>query len=76
MSSSSVFLDNRLLLALGIGLIDEVNNDIQELEKKLQVYSSQVLTDKERPQTTVQTLSPANIKGELFVMPFGDIHIT
>ncbi|CAH3045987.1 unnamed protein product [Porites evermanni] len=47
---------------LGIGLIDEVNDDIQELEKKLQVYSSQVLTDKERPQTTVQTLSPANIK--------------
>ena len=47
-------------------MIDEVNDDIQELEKKLQVYSSQVLTDKERPQTTVQTLSPANIKGEFF----------
>lgn len=47
---------------LGIGLIDEVNDDIQELEKKLHVYSSQVLTDKEQSQTTAQTLSPANIK--------------
>jgi len=65
LSSFSVFLDKKLSLALGIGLIDEVNDDIQELEKKLQVYSSQVLTDKERPQTTVRTLSPANIKGEL-----------
>ncbi|KAL9986612.1 hypothetical protein ACROYT_G000783 [Oculina patagonica] len=47
---------------LDIGLIDEVSDDIQELEKKLNVYASQVLTDKERPQSTAQTLSPATMK--------------
>jgi len=31
---------------LDIGLIDEVNDEIQELEKKLNVYVSQVLSDK------------------------------
>lgn len=48
---------------LEIGLIDEVNLKIQELEKKLDVYSSQVLTVKEKSQgTAVQTLSPATLK--------------
>lgn len=53
-------------IALDIGLIDEVSDEIQELEKKLNVYVSQVLSDKERPQSTAQTLSPATIKGESF----------
>jgi len=47
---------------LEIGLIDEVSDDIEELEKKLNVYASQVLTEKVRPRSTAQTLSPASIK--------------
>ena len=55
-----------LIIALDIGLIDEVNDEIQELEKKLNVYVNQVLSDKERPQSTAQTLSPSTMKGESF----------
>lgn len=47
---------------LDIGLIDEVSNEIEELEKKLTVYASQVLTDKERPQSKAETMSPAMMK--------------
>lgn len=47
---------------LDIALIDEVSNEIEELEKKLTVYASQVLTDKERPQSKAETMSPAMMK--------------
>lgn len=47
---------------LDIGLIDEVSNEIEELEKKLTVYASQVLTDKERPQSKAEKMSPAMMK--------------
>ena len=57
-------------IALDIGLIDEVNDEIQELEKKLNVYVNLVLSDKERPQSTAQTLSPSTMKGESFPRQF------
>jgi len=63
----SLFLNFRtsyINVALDIGLIDEVNDEIQELEKKLNVHVSQVLSDKERPRSTAETLSPATMKGE------------
>lgn len=45
-------------------MINEVSHDIQELEKKLDVYSSQVLSVKEKPQNIATlNLSPATIKG-------------
>lgn len=47
---------------LDIGLIDEVNDEVQELEKKLNVYVNLVFSDKERPQSTAQTLSPSTMK--------------
>lgn len=48
---------------LEIDLINEVSHDIQELEKKLDVYSSQVLSVKEKPQNIATlNLSPATIK--------------
>ena len=50
--------------ALDIGLIDEVNDEVQELEKKLNVYVNLVFSDKERPQSTAQTLSPSTMKGD------------
>ena len=55
-------------IALDISLIDEVSDEIEELEKKLNVYASQVLTDKERPRSTAQTLSPATMKGKSPIM--------
>lgn len=58
------FRTSYINIALDIGLIDEVNDEIQALEKKLDVYKSQVLSDKERPPSTAQTLSPATLKGE------------
>lgn len=51
-------------IALDIGLIDEVNDEVQELEKKLNVYVNLVFSDKERPQSTAQTLSPSTMKGD------------
>lgn len=51
-------------IALDIGLIDEVNDEVQELEKKLNVYVNLVFSDKERPQCTAQTLSPSTMKGD------------
>ena len=45
-------------------MVDEVSNEIEELEKKLTVYASQVLTDKERPQSKAETMSPAMMKGK------------
>lgn len=47
---------------LDIGLIDEVSNEVEELEKKLTVYASQVLTDKERPKSKAEAKSPATRK--------------
>jgi len=48
---------------LEIDLMDEVSHNIQELEKKVDVYSSQVLSVKEKPQNIATlNLSPATLK--------------
>lgn len=47
---------------LDISLIDKVSNEVEELEKKLAIYASQVLTDKERPRSKAETMSPATMK--------------
>lgn len=43
-------------------MIDKVSNEVEELEKKLAIYASQVLTDKERPRSKAETMSPATMK--------------
>ncbi|PFX26536.1 Protein FAM227B [Stylophora pistillata] len=40
----------------------KVSNEVEELEKKLAIYASQVLTDKERPRSKAETMSPATMK--------------
>ncbi|KAJ7326104.1 hypothetical protein OS493_027954 [Desmophyllum pertusum] len=55
---------------LDIGLIDEVSDELQDLEHKFDVYASQVLTDKERPQSTARLLSPsATVKAKSSEIP-------